>query len=168
MAFTATNTPPNLTLSTVDNNRRPGLTSMYLPSGTDETNALGFLNLIRDEYLALTQNRLIRASVAYGFREDAPLAVIPKSSESERKLVLIFDVDNGRGTVEQEIPSVVFEVEADNTDEVDPAQPLVAAYANLIIQGAVGPANGVVNQYGLQITGIRRAFVRHNKTGRRR
>lgn len=168
MAFENVNTPPNLTLSTVDNNRRPGLTSMFLPSGTDETNALGFLNLIRDEYLALTQNRLLRANVTYGFRENAPLAVIPKSSESERKLVLIFDVDNGRGIVTQEIPSVVFEVEADNTDEVDPAQPLVAAYANLIIQGAVGAENGVVNQYGLQITGLRRAFVQHANGGRRR
>lgn len=168
MALVNTTMPPTLTLGSVDNNRRPASTGMYLPSGVTLAGAATFAGLVRDPYLALTQNRLLGASLAFGFREDAPIAVIPKSSESERKLVLIFDVDNGRGTVVQEIPSPVFDIEVDGNDEVDPAQPLVAAYTTVILNGALGPLNGVVNQYDLQLTGVKRAFIRHDTSRGRR
>jgi hypothetical protein len=168
MALINTDTPVQVTLSTVDNNRRNSSTSYYLPTGITQAGVQTSLDLIRGPFLALTQNRLLGASAAYAFREDAPIGVIPASAESERKLVLIFDVDNGRGVVVQEIPSPVFTIETDNTDEVDPADPLVAAYADVIVDGAFGPLNGATNQYSLQITGLRRAFVRHNSSRSRR
>lgn len=168
MALINTGSPPTLTLGTVDNNRRPASTGMYLPSGVTLAGAATFAGLVRDPFLALTQNRLLGASLAFPFREDAPIAVIPNSAESERKLVIVFDVDNGRGVVVQEIPSPVFDIETSGTDEVDPSNPLVAAYTDVILNGALGPLNGAVNQYDLQITGVRRAFIRHDRSSGRR
>lgn len=168
MALVDTNKPPQVSLSSVDNNRRPASTGFYLPQGLTLAQYGGFLTLARGPYLALTQNRLLGASVAFGFREDAPIAVIPKSAESERKLLLVFDVDNGRGTVTQEIPAPSFDIEVDGNDEVPLDDPLVAAYANVIVSGAIGPNNGVVNKYGLQITSLLRATMVHQTSSRRR
>jgi hypothetical protein len=168
MALINTDTPVIVTLSTVDNNRRPGLTSYSLPFGITQAGVQASLDLIRAPFLALTENRLLGASASYAFREDSVQDAPPKSSESERKLVLVFDVDNGRGIVTQEIPSPVFTIETDSTDEVNLADPLVAAYADVIINGAFGPLNGAVNQYSLQITSLRRAFIRHNSSRGRR
>lgn len=168
MAIVNTATPPTVTLSTVDNNRRPASTGIYLPSGITLAGIQAYLDLVRGPYLALTQNRLLGATASFSYREDAPIAVIPPSAESERKLVLVFDVDNGRGVVVQEIPAPVFTIETDGTDEVNPADPLVAAYADVVIDGAFGPLNGAVNQYDIGITGLRRAFVRHDRSSGRR
>lgn len=167
MALVNTDTPPSLTLSTVDNNRNAASTSFYLPSGVTRDGATTFIGNVRGPYLALTQNRLLGASLAFAYREDAPIATIPASAESERKLVLVFDVGNGRGTTIQEIPAPVFDIEVDSTDEVPLTNALVQAYADVIINGALGPLNGAVNSFDIQITGLRRAFVRHpNRRGR--
>lgn len=162
MALTNT-LAPQLTFSTQDNNRRPGLTGLYLPVGTTVADATTFATAARGPFLALTQNKLLGVPITYTLREDAPVAA-PKSSESERKLVLVFDIDGGRGQVIQYIPSPVFDIETDNTDEVNVADPLVAAYATVIVSGAIGPNNGAVNQYGTQITGLRRAYIAHVKS----
>lgn len=165
MALVNTNSAPALSLGSVDNNRRPASTGMYVPAGLTIAQYGAFLGLLRDPYLALTQNRVLGASVAFPWREDDPIAVIPASAESERKLVLIFDVLDGVGYVTQEIPAPSFAIEVDGTDEVPVTDALVAAYADVVINGAIGANNGVVNKFGHQITGLRRAFVTHK--GRR-
>jgi hypothetical protein len=113
--------------------------------------------------LALSNAQLRGATLTYGFSEDAPVTPIPPESEIERKLVLIFDVAGGRGAVVQEIPSPVFTIETANTNEVDITNALVAAYAAQVVNGPIGVGNGAVNQYGMQITALRRAYIAHRR-----
>lgn len=151
---------PSLSFSLVDNNRQPATVGLYLPVGSVLADVTTFATAARDDLLALTNAQLRGATVGYTLNEDAPVAA-PPESEVERKLVLIFEVDGGRGIVRQEIPSPVFSIETPNTDEVDITNPLIAAYATQIVSGPIGVNNGAVNQYGTQITALRRAFISH-------
>jgi len=159
MALTNT-LAPGLSFSLVDNNRQPSSIGLYLPVGTPLADGATFATATRGPLLALTNARLKGANLGYTFAEDAPV-VAPPESEVERKLVLVFEVEGGRGVVVQEVPSPVFSIETANTNEVDIANALVAAYAAQIVSGPIGINNGAVNQYGLQITALRRAYVSH-------
>lgn len=158
---------PSLSFSLVDNNRNPATVGLYLPIGTPLADAATFATATRAPLLALTNAQLRGANLGYTFAEDAPV-VAPPESEVERKLVLVFEVAGGRGVVTQEIPSPVFSIETANTDEVDIANALVAAYAAQIVNGPIGANNGAVNQYGLQITALRRAYISHRYRSTRR
>lgn len=159
MALTNT-LAPGLSFSLRDNNRKPSSVGLYLPVGTGSADGATFATATRGPLLALTNARLLGANLGYTFAEDAP-AVAPPESEVERKLVMVFEVDGGRGVVTQEIPSPVFSIESPNTNEVDITNALIAAYAAQIVSGPIGANNGAVNQYGLQITALRRAFIAH-------
>jgi hypothetical protein len=166
MALTNT-LAPTLSFSLQDNNRNPASIGLHLPVGTTLADSLTFATATRAPLLALTNARLHGANLGYTFAEDAPVVAVPES-EVERKLVLVFEVAGGRGVVTQEIPSPVFSIETANTDEIDITNALVAAYAAQIVNGPIGANNGAVNQYGLQITALRRAYVSHRYRSPRR
>lgn len=168
MALSSVNQPLGVSISSVDNNRQAASTSLWLPPDSLLADADTWISQAGPLYQALTLNRMTRASLLRRYVESAPLAVITPAAESERKLVLVFDVGAGQGTVVQEVPSPVFDIETDGTDEVDPADPLVAAWVNHVVNGAIGPANGAVNQYNIGITGLVRAYVAHRGRGRGR
>lgn len=151
---------PGMSFSLLDNNRQPSTVGLYLPVGATVAEASTFASATRGPLLALTNAQLRGANLGYTFTEDAPV-VAPPESEVERKLILIFEIEGGRGFVKQEIPSPVFSIETTNTDEVDIENALVAAYADQIVNGAIGLNNGAVNQYGTQITALRRAYISH-------
>lgn len=167
MALTNT-LAPAMSFSLIDNNRNPSSVGLYLPVATPMADSVTFATATRAPLLALTNAQLRGASYAYTLAEDAPVTPIPPESEVERKLVLVFEVAGGRGVVTQEIPSPVFSIETANTDEVDINNALVAAYAAQIVNGPIGANNGAVNQYGLQITALRRAYISHRKRSSKR
>jgi hypothetical protein len=140
---------------------------MHLPVATPMAEAVAFATASRGPLLALTSARLNGANISYILAEDAGV-IAPPESDVARKLVLVFDVLGGRGVVVQEIPSPVFTIETRNTSEIDIANALVAAYATQIVSGPLGANNGAVNQYGMQITGLRRAFITDRTRSTRR
>lgn len=149
-----------LTFTLQDNNAQKSGFSLWLPAAAGDLAATTYAGIVRGPLLNLTDASLLRASMSIPFLEDAP-AVAPATSEVERKLVLIFNVFGGVGYVKMEIPSPVFGIESPNTNEVDPGNALVAAFVDAVVDGAIGTENGATNQYGSQITGLNRAYVRH-------
>lgn len=160
MALVNTGDPIGLSFSFRDNNGNNASTSLYLPPAI----TVGFINdaitLIRDPLAALTNARLVGANANIIYTEDAP-AVAPPESEVERKLVLIFGTGNRRQKVRVEVPSPVFGLESEGTDQVALDNPLVAALATAIINGAFGPGNGFRSISNGDITVLERAYIAH-------
>lgn len=146
----------------IDNNRKQSTTGLYLPSGQTLAYYDGYVQALAAALDALSNAGVQVASYNRGYF-DALIdpTVLPPESEVERKLVLLFGTDNRYVSVKMEVPSPVFTLEADNTDEVNPADPAVAALADLVINGGVGFENGAVAAAGSQITTLQRAYISH-------
>lgn len=146
----------------IDNNRKVSTTGLFLPNGLTLAQYDAYVLALGQAMGALSNAGLQVATYNRSYFDAVidPTA-LPNESEVERKLVLIFGTDNRYVEVTMEIPSPVFTIEADNTDEVSIADPLVAALADLVINGPVGIENGVVAAAGLQVTFLKRAYIRH-------
>lgn len=143
-----------------DNNRKLATSGVLLPPALAGLGVDNWAAGTRAAFLALTNAQLVGASSTLNWTEDAPVAA-PPESEVERKLVMVFQ-SNVRGDFARiEIPSPVFSIETANTDNVDVTNPLVAAFAEAIIDGGVGFENGAVTIRGNQITQIVRAYISH-------
>lgn len=160
MALVREGEPVPISFAFRDNNRKTASSGLYLPSEIVTGGIDAFAGLFRDAVLPLTNAQLLGASATYVYAEDV-VTLAPPESEVERKLVLVFGTAKRRQKVSIEIPSPVFALESPNTDEVDIANPLVAAFADVMINGAVGPLNGPVTISGEPITTIQRAYISH-------
>lgn len=156
------NTVVPATWGFVDNNNKVSTTSLYLPPSLTLAATDGYVTDLGTAMDALSNAGLNIASWSRGFFDDLVTAqTAPPESEVERKLVLVFGTANRYVDVTIEIPSPVFTIETTGTDEVPVTNPLVAALADLIINGPVGVENGAIAASGLPIISIRRAYIRH-------
>ena len=156
-------------LSFIDNNNKAASTGFFLPSNLLAVQYSEYVTAFATAVAPLSNAGIRAGSFSFGFFDElvAP-AALPNESEVERKLVLVFGTANRYVNITMEIPSPVFTLETDLTDEVDIANPLIQALANLIINGPVGIDNGVVSASGVQVTNLQRAYIRHRSRAPRR
>lgn len=167
MAFLAGVFPSTVSFGFVDNNRNRSSTGISLPAGTEIANFPIFVNVLETALAAASNARLDSASVSTSLQQVPPaVAPIPPEAEVERKLVIVMRLENNQ-TANVTIPSPVFSLEQPNTDEVDLANPLVAAITLLLVNGPPGEGNGPVSAGGSSYIRAERAFITHRNRGRR-
>lgn len=160
MALTPGTDPYALSFTFRDNNGNTSNSGLYLPNTLDVADIGVAAGLLRGPMLALTNATLLGANLTLALVEDAP-TVAPPESEVERKLVLVFRTASRRQRVRIEIPSPIFALEAEGTDQVSLANPLVAAFADVVINGAFGPANGARSISNGDVISLERAYIAH-------
>lgn len=135
-----------VSIITEDNNGKQSSTQFPLdPEITTTAALLTAANAIRDAVAALSDAAIVGASVSFGYAEGATVVPAPES-EVERKLVL--SLSNGqRGPVKSvlRIPSPRASLETANTDNIDPANPTVAASVGVILNNTRTTRGEVLN-----------------------
>lgn len=160
MALTRGTDPTALSFAFTDNNGLRASAGFYLPATADVAAIDTFVTATRAPLLALTNARLEGANASFIYVEDAA-GSLPPESEVERKLVLVFRTTNRRQRVKIEVPSPIFALERPGTNQVALDDPLIVAFAQQIIAGAIGPANGAVTVSGGDIIDLESAYIRH-------
>lgn len=128
---------PVLTISFEDNNLKPSTAAWFLDATTTDLDVLiTSANALRTAVLPLTNARITGASLTLGLDENAPAALPGPESEVERKLLLPFRGLKKVARYTSEVPSSVFTIEQTGTDNVDPANALVAAYIAAVLANA--------------------------------
>lgn len=152
-----TNSQLNFTFK--DNNRNIANTGLYLATAgaSTLTTIADDMNVIRDALVPLSSAQLLQGSAFTLLDEQADELAPAPESDVRRKLVLVFRTTNRYSQVRMEIPSPVFTIETDNTNEVDPADPLVAALVTAIAN-ALGTGS-FQSPTGYAITALERAYI---------
>lgn len=167
MAFLADQFPSTVSFGFVDNNRNRSSTGISLPAGTELAEFPVFVNLLESTLAALSNARLDSATVSSPLQQVPPATgAIPPEAEVERKLVIVMRLDNNQ-TANVTVPSPIFALEQDGTDEISLADPLVLALTTLLISGPLGDDNGPVTAGGASYIRAERAFIAHRNRGRR-
>lgn len=157
----------NSNFSFIDNNDNVAGTGLWLPAALSFTDVESRYSALATVLTPLSNAKLVSASYARIAR-NVPAAADPvPESEVERKLELVFGTANPRVTFTQEIPSPVFSLETRGTDVVDPANALLAAYVDEVLNGAIGPNNGAVTYFGTQLTTLLSARIVHRPRRKR-
>lgn len=144
-----------------DNNDEIASTGLWLPAVPAFADVEARFAALSAVLTPLSNARLKQAFYSRLAREVPELAAPVPESEVERKLELVFGTANPRVTFTQEIPSPVFSLETRGTNNVDPANPLLAAYVDEVLTGVFGPANGAVTYFGQQLNKLISARIVH-------
>ena len=150
----------NVTVSFKDNNDKIGVTGFRLPGNLLLSEAQGVATAVGNAMQAVSDAALIDLQLTYAFVNDAP-PVPPATSEVERKLRIPLGTARFEDVTAIEVPSPAFTLEVNGTDVVDVTTPAVTALVDLLTEGSLGPANGLVTYFGEDITRAGTPFVMH-------
>lgn len=173
MPVSASSNPQIATWTLRDNNNKSATFQIGLPAAfvPDAIASLAWLDSVTDAIIAAS-NCLVTSLVVskkYGITGNTvgpSLADIPPESEVERKLQMTFETDLGTPII-LSLPSPVFSVEVDGSDDIPNDAPLLAALIDLIVDGPLGPGNGPVSNQARPITAFRQAYVTHRNRARK-
>lgn len=143
-----------------DNNGKTAAVGFYLPAGLTQLEAQGVFTAVANAMGAVSDAAIIGGSLTRAYAQDTP-ATPPATSEVERKLRIPLDAGIYRNATAVEVPSPAFTHEISGTDVVDVNSPAIAALLDLLAQGSLGPANGLVTYWGADITATGTPFVTH-------
>lgn len=143
-----------------DNNGKTSSTSLSLTGSVLFVEAQAAAAALADALQAVSNARLEDYSIGRTWTND-DTSPIPPESEVERKLRIPFGTAEFADITSLEIPSPVFGIETPGTDVVNPANPLVAAVIDAVLNGAPGTDNGFTTYYSDDLTRVGTPFVMH-------
>lgn len=134
-----------IVLSFRDNDSNSATMTMYFPGSESAANVqTAITGTLIPAVQGITDAVVTGYRYSYGAKETDPLVLdAPETSDVERKASFVFR-DEGLGTMKLEIPSVDNTLVIDGTQNLDPANPLVAAFINAIIDTGVADLGNFV------------------------
>lgn len=150
----------------VDNNNNSSTLTIRPATTLTDVELVTYGNAMAAELAGASNAKMAKYTLAKDFFD--PLAGgAAAESEVERKLIIPFTTNIPNHGYVAEIPSPIFSLEIEGTDNVNPGAGAISGIIDGIINGLVGIANGAVTVAGVQIQAVGAPFVTHRNRSRR-
>lgn len=156
----------NVSVLFADNNNKTATTGFALPGALSYADAVTRAETIIASMDDISDAVIESWQISRAYREDAPVQP-PATSEVQRKLRMSFDAGQFKNASSVEVPSHIFGIELNGSDQPDPNNVLFIDLVTDFTQGALGPGNGVVTWTGLDITALNSAELVHRDRSKR-